>query len=205
MALSNFDTTIMKVVQVTHHQGDIRYGMSRCMQCSSMSLMLVYWTLFKSVSKWDSFDLDLALQKWDLSFKSLNNYRHLGMEDLPQEFFIENSSTNVEFLNIRTGKITAGTYVLSIAEIMGDCQQIGTGALLVINNYILGLLLGNQCFFFYLAFKAKMKFKECQPQVQQFCKNLIRCSHLKIYKISIFLELPNDPLLPSTIFTTKTH
>ena len=63
------------------------------------------------------------------SFKSLNNYRHLGMKDLPQEFFIENLSTNVEFLNIRTGKITAGTYVLSIAEIMSDCQQVGTGAL----------------------------------------------------------------------------
>ena len=56
----------MKVVQVTPHQGDIRYGMSRCMQCSSMSLMLVCWTLFKSVSKWDSFDLDLTLQKGDL-------------------------------------------------------------------------------------------------------------------------------------------
>ena len=51
------------------------------------------------------------------------------MKDLPQEFFIENLSTNVEFLNIRTGKITAGTYVLSIAEIMSDCQQVGTGAL----------------------------------------------------------------------------
>ena len=73
--------------------------------------------------------LDFTLQKGDLLFKSFNNYRHLGMEDLPQEFFIENSSTNVEFLNIRLGKITPGTYVLSIAEIMSHCQQVGTGAL----------------------------------------------------------------------------
>ena len=67
--------------------------------------------------------------------------------------------------------------------------------------------------FFYLTFKAKMKFKECQPQVQQFDQNLIRCSHWKIiqvavigklYKISILLKLPNDPLLPSPIFKTKT-
>ena len=71
-----------------------------------MSLMSVCWTLFKSVSKWDSFDLDCILQKGDLLFKSLNNYRHLGMENLPQDFFIENVSINIEFLNIRTGEIT---------------------------------------------------------------------------------------------------
>ena len=29
MALSSFDTKIMKVVQATNHQGDVRYGMSR--------------------------------------------------------------------------------------------------------------------------------------------------------------------------------
>ena len=62
------------------------------------------------------------------------------MEDLPQEFFIENLSINIEFLNIRTGEITAETYLVSITEIVSDCQQIGTGALLIINNYILGLL-----------------------------------------------------------------
>ena len=56
----------MKVVQATHHQSDIRYGMFRGIQCSCMSLMSVFWTLFKSVSIWDSFDLDCILQKEDL-------------------------------------------------------------------------------------------------------------------------------------------
>ena len=64
------------------------------------------------------------------------------MEDLSQEVFIENSSINVEFLNNRTGEITAGTYL--ITEIMCDCQQIGVGALLIIINHILGLLWRNQ-------------------------------------------------------------
>ena len=139
----------MKVVQATHHQGDIRYGMLRGIQCSCMSLMSVCWTLFKSVSIWDSFDLDCILQKGFFLFKSLNKYRYLSMKDLPQEFFIENSSINVQFLNIRTGEITAGAYLVSITEIVSDCQQIGTGALLIINKYILGLLWGNQCFFLF--------------------------------------------------------
>ena len=119
----------MKVVQVTHHQGDIRYGMTMGMQCSCMSLMSVFWTLFKSVSIWDSFDLDCILQKWDFLFKSLNKYRYLGLEELPQEFFIENLSINIEFLNFTTGEITAGAYPVSITEIVSDYQQIGTGVL----------------------------------------------------------------------------
>ena len=66
-------------------------------------------------------------------FKSLNNYRYFGMEDLPQDFFIENSSINIEFLNDRNGEITAGAYLVSVAEMASDCQQLGTVALLIIN------------------------------------------------------------------------
>ena len=146
MALGNFDTRILKIIQATHHQGDIKYGMLRGIQCSCMSLMSVCWTLFKSESISDSFDLDYILQKEDLLFKSLNKYRYLGIENLPHEFYTENLSVNVEFLNIRAGEITAGTYLVSITEIVTDCQQIGTGALLIINTYILGLLWRNQCF-----------------------------------------------------------
>ena len=78
------------------------------------------------------------------------------MEDLPQEFFIENSSINVEFFNKRTGEITAGAYLVSITETVSDCQELGTRALLIINNYILGLLWGNQCFLFDSHSKDKM-------------------------------------------------
>ena len=93
-------------------------------------------------------------------FKSFSNYRYLGIEDLPQDCFIENSSINIEVLNNRTGEITAGAYPVSISEIVSDCQQTGTGALLIINNYILDLLQGNI---------TKMELEECQSQVQQFC------------------------------------
>ena len=64
------------------------------------------------------------------------------MEDLPQEFLIENSSVNVEFLVNKTGEITAGAYLLSIKETVNSVQQIRTGALLIVNNYILGLIWG---------------------------------------------------------------
>ena len=58
------------------------------------------------------------------------------MEDLPQDFFIENSGINVEFLNNITGEIIDGAYCVSITEIVSDCQQVGTGTLFIIDNYI---------------------------------------------------------------------
>ena len=39
--LTNFDTTVIKVVLAIHLQGDIRYGMSRGKHCSCTSLMSV--------------------------------------------------------------------------------------------------------------------------------------------------------------------
>ena len=70
--------------------------------------MSVCWTLFKSESIWNSFDVDCILQNGDILFKYLNKCRYRGMQDLPQELFIKYSSINVEFLNNRTGEIYFG-------------------------------------------------------------------------------------------------
>ena len=57
------------------------------------------------------------------------------MEDLPQEFMIENCPINVEFLENKTGEITAGTYLLSFAEIENSTRKIGTVTLLIVNIF----------------------------------------------------------------------
>ena len=85
MALNIRDYTIIKVVQATHHQGDLRYGTTRSIQCSCMSLMSVSWTLFRSPGRWDKLDLDGILGEGDQLFKSLCKFRYHGMKDLPQE------------------------------------------------------------------------------------------------------------------------
>ena len=54
----------------------------------------------------------------------------------------ENCLINAELLENKTGEITAGAYLLCITEIVNSAQQIGTGALLILNNYILGLIWG---------------------------------------------------------------
>ena len=138
MALRFRDYTIIKLVQETQYRGDVRYGASLGIQCSCMSLVSVIWTLFKSPGLWDKYDLDSILDKGDQLFKLIGKFRYFGMKNLPQEFSIENYSINVEFLENNIGKITAGTYVLSIIEIRNSVRQTGACTLLFVNNYVLG-------------------------------------------------------------------
>ena len=63
---------------------------------------------------WDKFELDCILARGDQLFKFIGKFRYLGVEDLPQEFLLENYSMNVEFVENKTGEITAGAYLLSI-------------------------------------------------------------------------------------------
>ena len=48
-----------KIVRATHHQGDLQYGATAGIQCSSMSLMSKCWNTFISVTTWDGTDLDM--------------------------------------------------------------------------------------------------------------------------------------------------
>ena len=59
---------------------------------------------------------------------------------MAQEFMTKNCPINIELLENKTGEITAGAYLLSIAEIVSSAQQIGTGPLLIVNNYILDVI-----------------------------------------------------------------
>ena len=65
----------------------------------------------------------LSLQAYGIFCLNLSIIIYLGVKDSPQEFVIENLSINVEFLNNRTGEITAGAYLVSITEIVSDCQD----------------------------------------------------------------------------------
>ena len=58
-------------------------------------------------------------------------------------FLIKNSFVNIALLENKTREIKAGVYLLLAAKMVNNVQQIGTGALLTFNNYILGLIWEN--------------------------------------------------------------
>lgn len=138
--LGNF--TIIKIIQASYYQADSRYGASQVIQCSCMSIMSISWTLFKLLHFWNLIDLDSISQKGDELLKSFNEFRYLGVEDLPNGFLID-------FLENRTGKITVGAYLVYLIEIVSSCQQARSGALLIFNNCDLGLPWGSQCFYMF--------------------------------------------------------
>ena len=78
------------------------------------------------------------------------------MENLPQEFLMENSSINEQFLELKTGEITARANLITISEILSGIQHIGASALLIVNNFILDLMWGNDSIYLILIVNMRM-------------------------------------------------
>ena len=166
MALRIRDYTIARVAQTTHHESDVTYGASRRVKCSYISLISATWALLKSSGLWYKFDLAYISGKRDQLFKFIGKFRYLGIKDLPQELLIEKFSINVEFFEIKTGEITAGKYLLSVTEIVNSLKEIRNSDLLVVNNYILGLIWGFDSMYLFDSQK-NMRREIYQVQVQQ--------------------------------------
>ena len=62
-----------------------------------MSLTPVTWASFRSPDLWQKFDLDYTSGEGNQLFILLGKFRYLDVEDIAQEFLVENSSTNLEF------------------------------------------------------------------------------------------------------------
>ena len=84
----------------------------------------------------------MQLRKGDQLFKFIGQFRYNWIEDSPSEFLIEISSIKVEFQENKAGEITTREYLLSIVEIVNSVHEVGTDALFLVKNYVLGLIWG---------------------------------------------------------------
>ena len=84
----------------------------------------------------------MQLGKGDQLFKFIGQFRYNWIEDSPPEFLIEISSIKVEFQENKAGEITTPEYLLSIVEIVNSVHEVGTDALFLVKNYVLGLIWG---------------------------------------------------------------
>ena len=85
----------------------------------------------------------------------------------------------MEFLEFKTEGTAAEAYLLSSVEIVNNVQQLGTGALLIVNNDILGLLWCIDSIYLFDSHSRTIKIKMtiCWELVEQFFENLIHCTH----------------------------
>ena len=82
--------------------------------------------------------------------RTLQIFRYLSIDDLPHHLFLWTQHIlQVQYLENMTGEICLNAYITSISQIISNCQCLGNGALLIINNYTLSILWGRQCFFIF--------------------------------------------------------
>ena len=168
MALRKYDGKFIKVVQATHHQGDMRYGMSRV--CSARVCYLCQFVgHYLSLKAYGIPLMQTVYYRMVIFCLNISIYADIvGCKTYHRSFLLNILQYMQSFLTIEQERYIFGAYFAPITEIVSGWQQIDTGALLIINMYILGLLSGNQCFF-YLTHIAKVKLEEFLQQLQQFC------------------------------------
>ena len=84
--------------------------------------MVVCWSLIKSISRWDSNDLDQILRKGNELFKSFNKFELLGVKDLPTKTEIYSHSVDIALLENKIGEITSSRYLTPIVDMFHPWQ-----------------------------------------------------------------------------------
>ena len=143
------------------------------------------------------------LRKSDALFKSLNKFKLFGVEDLPTKTEIYSHSIDIALLENRTGEITSSTYMTAICDIVGNCSNLGNGALLIINGYALGVIWGKNCFFLFDSHSKNSSGNICQngtsvllkfetlSKLQEYVKNIyyVGLKHETLYFQIQFINL----------------
>ena len=96
-----------------------------------------------------STDPDIISENEDRLFKSLNQYRSIGVDDLPRTVNIYSYPLDIFLLDSKTGEITLNAYLVSLKEIVESCLNIGSGALLIVSGYILEPIWRKECVYLF--------------------------------------------------------
>lgn len=75
---------ILKCIQASFHQGHEKFGNTRGIQCSCISLFSICFSTLKAVSRWTCNDLEYILEQGDTLYKQQNSLDFLSAaETLP--------------------------------------------------------------------------------------------------------------------------
>lgn len=67
-------------------------------------------------------------------FEPINRFRFVGKGEFSQLFLIENCLVNVKLPDARTGEINTGTYLITMSDVVLNCQKRRKGDLLTVDN-----------------------------------------------------------------------
>lgn len=68
-------------------------------------------------------------------FEPISRFRFVGKDEFSQLFLIENCLVNVKLPDARIGEInTGGTYLITMSDVVLNCQKRRKGDLLIVDN-----------------------------------------------------------------------
>ena len=137
------------VIEATFHQGNDKFGSTKGIQCSCISLFCVSFSAFKNISRWSSHDLEYVIEQGDALYKATGSVEFLSCPDLPRELEIENVNVQIDFLHANYfGFLHYGSNCLS--EVISNLSENHdhTGILFFCNGYTFSIISGSR--FIYL-------------------------------------------------------
>jgi len=103
--------SVLKCIKATFNQGNEKFSHTRGRQCTCISLFSICFSFSKQTSFWNQNDLEYLIEQGDKLSKSQNTSLFLSCGELPRNVEAEHVTTNVDFLENRTGmlqEITSG-------------------------------------------------------------------------------------------------
>lgn len=85
-----------KAILASFHQGDDKFGATKGVQCSCISLFGVVFSSFKNIGFWDINNLEYVIEQGDELYKTTGSNTFLSCPELPQTFFVESVQVTVD-------------------------------------------------------------------------------------------------------------
>ena len=125
--------TIRNCVQARFSQGDPRFGDTRGIQCTCISLYGICFSAFKNISRWMQNDLDCILEKGDQLFKAQRTHSYLSCPQLPRQIKIGNLNVEAQFLDNYFGFLGIGNYRNDLIRKLSLLVNSFTGIIFIIS------------------------------------------------------------------------
>ena len=140
--------SILKVVQGSFNQANLKFGETAGRQCACNTLFSIAWSVIRQVGLWNSSDLDFILNEGDKIYKGLHIGTFISADELPQCINIENNEIYVEKLRFHQGTILKHSVNFLRNSYESNINN-GNGFLLFINGFTLSVIWSNANFFLF--------------------------------------------------------
>lgn len=132
--------TVLKCTKASFNQAHEKFGETRGIQCTCISLFDICFSLFKQVSRWDKTDIDYVIEKGDFLYKTQNTQNFLSCDELPRTVIVEHVESDIQFFENRSGILQGELPHFNRLTLFNNLQQEFSGILFLISGVAFSIL-----------------------------------------------------------------